>query len=75
MWKKKKYRNAALIEGQKEAILIARKYNLPEPNHDFDDYPVDLTFPKERSEEEAIKMAKELSNLQIYNVFFEVGQC
>lgn len=73
MFGKKKWRNAALIEGEKEAIIISRMEGLPEPSHDFDGYPVDMTFPKKVTFYQAVKKAKMLSQRHIYNVFYKAN--
>ena len=38
-----------LIEGEKEAQIVARNEGLPMPDHNFDRYPVDLELPEKMS--------------------------
>lgn len=68
---RKKWRNTVLIEGTKEANIIAQMENLPGVNQDFDDYPVDLTLKGKRTFWQAIKKAVFLSQKNIYNIFYK----
>lgn len=68
MFGKKKWRNVVLIEGQNDAMLIARMENLPDVNEDFDGYPVDVTLNKKRTFWEAVKKAVAYSEKNIYNM-------
>ena len=67
--KKKNWTNVLLIEGEKEAQIVARKEGLPMPDHNFDQYPVDLTLPERTSFLQSLKKAIEYSELNIYNIF------
>lgn len=71
---RKKWRNSILIEGEKEAMLIARMEGLPEVNRDFDAYPVDMTLPERRTMREAIKKAIAYSKANVYNMFWKEEQ-
>lgn len=68
---KKKWKNTLLVEGEKEAQIVARKEGLPMPDPSFDQYPVDLQLPKKLSFKEAVKKAIEYSKLNIYNIFYK----
>lgn len=68
---KGKWKNSVLVEGQKEASLVAREENLPDVSPDFDSYPVDITLPKKRSLKEAIKKSITYSKMGIYNMFYK----
>ena len=68
---KKKWRNSVLIEGEKEAMLVSRMEGLPEVDHNFNNYPVDLTLPKRRTLREAVKKAIDYSKANIYNMFWK----
>lgn len=67
----RKWRNSALIEGEKDAILISRMEHLPSVNTEFDGYPVDLTLSKKVTFFQAIKKSIELSKANIYNMFYK----
>ncbi len=70
--RKKNWSNTLLIEGEKEAQIVARLEGLPMPNHDFDMYPVDLQLPKRCTFLESLKKAVKYSELNIYNIFCKV---
>lgn len=71
MFWKKEWKNAVLIEGEKEAMAISRFEKLPSVNHNFNDYPVDLVLEGRRTVWDAIKKAIELSKMNIYNMFYK----
>ena len=71
---RKKWKNMLLIEGEKDAMLVARLENLPEPSKDFDDYPVDLTLNKKLSFWKAIKKSVAYSERNIYNMLIRISQ-
>lgn len=70
----KSWRNSVLIEGEKEAALLAREENLPGVNPEFDLYPLDVTLPKRRSFLEAAKKAVKYSSMGIYNMIYKVDK-
>lgn len=70
---KKKWRNTILIEGEKEAQIVARMEGLPMPDHEFDQYPVDLQLPKKLNFKEAVKRMVDYSKLNIYNIIYKEG--
>lgn len=71
MFLTKKWRNSVLIEGEKEAAMLAREENLPGVNPDFDSYPLDVTLPKRRSLWQAVKKAVRYSSMGIYNMIYK----
>lgn len=68
----KKWQNKVLIEGEKEAMVIAQMEGYPDVNPNFDCYPVDLTLTKKKSFWEAIKTAVKLSERCMYNLIVKV---
>lgn len=68
----KKWKNSVLVEGAKEATLVAREENLPDVDPDFDCYPVDIALPKRRNLWQAAKKAIRYSKMGIYNMFYRV---
>ena len=72
MFGKKKWRNMLLIEGEKDAMLVARLENLPAVDHNFDDYPVDVTLNKKCTFFEAIRKAVSYSERNIYNMLIRI---
>lgn len=68
----KRWRNDVLIEGEKEARLIARIEGYPDVNPDWTVYPLDLKLPKKRTFLQAVKTAVEYSKHGIYNTFYKV---
>lgn len=69
MFGKKNWRNVLLIEGKKDAEIVARIENLPAVDPNFDDYPVDLTLHRKCTFWEAVKRAALYSEKNIYNIF------
>lgn len=61
-----------LIEGEKEAQIVARKEGLPMPDHNFDQYPVDLELPGKWTKRRANKKLLEYSELNIYGICVKV---
>lgn len=57
-----------LIEGEKEAQIVARNEGLPMPDHNFDRYPVDLELPEKMSKRKANKKLLRYSESNIYGV-------
>lgn len=72
MFGRKKWKNQVLIEGEKEAQLVARIEKLPDVNSEFNQYPVDMKLPGKRSLKEAIKKSIEYSKHNIYNMFYKL---
>ena len=72
MFGRRNWKNEILIEGPKEARLIAEIENFPDVNPDFDQYPVDLKFPKLRTFKECIKKMMLYSKHGIYSRIFRV---
>lgn len=72
MFGSKKWRNVVLIEGEKEAKLIARIEGYPDVNPDFDRYPVDLKLPGKVTLFSAVKKAIEFSKHGFYNLFYKI---
>ena len=68
---KKKWRNSVLVEGEKEAMLIARMEGLPDVDHNFDNYPVDVTLTRRCSFREALKKALLFSERNMYNMIYK----
>lgn len=68
---KKKWRNSVLIEDEKEAMLIARMEGLPDVDHNFDNYPVDMVLPYKRSFWDAVRKAVDYSRGNIYNMIWK----
>lgn len=71
MLRRKKWVNGLLIEGEKEAMLVAREEDLPGVNPDFDSYPVDITLPKMRTLWQAIKKSIKYSSMGIYTTIYK----
>ena len=69
---RKKWRTTVLVEGEKDAMLVARMEGLPEPDPAFQGYPVDLTLPKKKTFIQAVKTAMAYSQRNIYNMFYKV---
>ena len=65
---RKKWRNRILVEGVKEAQVIALMEGFPDPNPDFTRYPLDVTLPEKLTFWKAIKKAVWLSERCIYNI-------
>ena len=72
IFRRKNWTNVLLIEGEKEAQIVARKEGWPMPNHDFDGYPVDLQLPERKTFWKSVKKAVEYSELNIYNIFCKI---
>ena len=72
MFGRHKWKNSVLVEGEKEATLVAREENLPGVSPYFDAYPVDIALPKKRSLWQAIKKSMVYSKMGIYNMFYKV---
>ena len=72
MFGRGKWKNEILIEGEKEARLVARIENLPDVNPDYDIYPVDMKLPGRRTMMSAIKKSIEYSKHGIYNMFYKI---
>lgn len=70
----KNWRNSVLIEGEKEAMLIARMEGFPAVNPEFDSYPVDVTLKKKQSFWGAVKRAVLFSERNIYNMIYKDGK-
>lgn len=70
MFGKGKWANKILIEGPKDAQLVARIEKIPEVNPDFDDYPVDYTKPGRRSLLGALKVALNYAKANVYCMFY-----
>lgn len=71
---KRDWRVTILIEGEKEALIISRMLKKKVyVNSDFDDYPVVITMKKKYTYREAGKIARKLSSLYIYNLFYNVS--
>lgn len=68
-----KWRNSVLVEGEKEANLVARTENLPGVDPGFDGYPVDIQLPKKRTFWQAVKRAINYSRMGIYNMVYKDG--
>lgn len=74
MFGRGKWKNEILIEGEKEARLVARIENLPDVNPDYDIYPVDMKLPGRRTMMEAIRKSIEYSKHGIYNMFYKISK-
>lgn len=72
MFGRKRWKNVVLIEGTKEAMLVAQKESLPDVNRDFDSYPVDVALPKRRNFIQALQKALWYSKKGVYNIFYKV---
>ena len=68
------WKNSVLVEGEKEATLVAREENLPGVDPEFDCYPVDITLPKRRTFWEAIKKSVNYSKMGLYNMVYKVDK-
>ena len=64
----KKWQNQVLVEGEKEAMVIANMEGLPKVDPSFNAYPVDITLPQKRTFKEAVKKAMFLSERCMYNL-------
>ena len=71
MFGKGKWKNSVLVEGEKEASLVAREENLPGVSPEFDAYPVDIALPKKRSFWQAVKKSVAYSKMGIYNMIYK----
>ena len=71
MFGRGKWKNSVLVEGEKEASLVAREENLPGVSPEFDAYPVDIALPKKRSFWQAVKKSLAYSKMGIYNMFYK----
>lgn len=71
MFKRGKWRNVVLVEGEKEAKMVARIEGYPDVNPDFERYPVDLKLRERRGFWSAMKKAIEYSKHGIYNIFYK----
>lgn len=72
MFGRRNWRNDILIEGEKEAKLIARLEGYRDVNPDWYIYPLDLKLPERRTFWQAVKKAVEYSKHGIYNTFYKV---
>lgn len=70
----KRWRNSVLVEGEKEATLVAREENLPGVDPEFDSYPVDIALPKRRTFWKAVKKSVRYSNMGLYNMIYKVDR-
>lgn len=68
----KKWRTQLLIEGTKEADLIARTEGYPDVNPDWDQFPLDIKLPEKRTFWQAVKKTIEYSKHGIYSMFYKV---
>lgn len=68
----KKWQNKVLIEGEKEAMVLAQIENLPDVNPEFDRYPVDVTLTEKLTFWQAVKKAIFLSERCMYNLIVKV---
>lgn len=71
MFGRKKWKNSVLVEGEKEATLVAREENLPGVSPEFDAYPVDIALPKRRTFWGAVKKGVKYSQMGIYNMIYK----
>lgn len=71
MFGRRKWKNSVLVEGEKEATLVAREENLPGVSPEFDQYPVDIALPRRRNLWQAIKKSMTYSKMGIYNMFYK----
>ena len=69
--RKGKWKNKILAEGPKEAMVISQLEGYPEPNMDFDKFPVDMTLPEKLTFKSALKRAVWLSERCIYNLLIK----
>lgn len=67
----KRWRTSVLVEGEKEAALVAREEGLPGVNPGFDAYPLDIALPKKQSLLQACRKAIRYSRMGIYNMFYK----
>ena len=73
MFGRRKWKNLLLVEGEKEATLVALEENLEDGvSPEFDNYPVDIVLPKRRNLWQAIKKSITYSNMGIYNILRKV---
>ena len=68
---KGRWKNKILIEGEKEAMVISQKEGYPEVDHNFENYPVDVTLPEKLTFLEAVKRAVWYSERCIYNLIIK----
>ena len=66
------WQNKVLLEGEKEAMVLAQIEGLPDVNPDFDCYPVDVTLREKKTFWQAIKKAIFLSERCMYNLVVKV---
>lgn len=74
MFGKGRWKNQILIEGEKEAQLVARIEGLPDVNPEYQCYPVDMKLPGKRSFWEAVKKSMQYSKHNVYNMFYKLNK-
>ena len=67
----KKWQNKVLVEGEKEAMVLAQMEGYPDVNPDFDRYPVDVTIDEKLTFWQAVKKAIHLSERCMYNLIIK----